>query len=125
MSPEKQRLGTYVAKLLIFLGFSPRVSGYGYLKEMITIRYSDCNLKLSQTYPLISKSFGYPEDAIQTAVRTALKNAFNQGGNKQLETLLGIKLSQAEYVLSPREFLGLIEVYLKYYWDGSLDIKVQ
>jgi len=124
MSPETQKLGTYVAKLLIFLGVSPRVSGFGYLKEIITIRYQDQNLKLSQVYPLVSKSFGHPEDAIQTAIRTALKNSYNQGGNKQLEALLGTKISQAEYVLSPREFLGLIGVYLNDYWDGSLDIKV-
>ena len=81
-------LGSYVTKLLIFLGFSPRTGGFNYLKEMILIYFKNQNLKLAQIYPVISRIKGQPPDAIQTAIRTALKNSFNQGGNSQLELLL-------------------------------------
>lgn len=119
---DTRYLSAYVTKLLFFLGFSPRTKGFAYVREMVVISYFNKRVCLNQIYIMIADKTGQPTEAIQTAIRTALKNAQSGSGFKKLEGLMGTNFIQARYLIPPREFLGLIGEYLTYFWDGKSDI---
>ncbi len=118
---EQQDLAKYLTRLLMILGFSPRHYGFGYIREMLLISFESNNKKLAHVYPAVALKHDVPVEAVQTAVRTALKNAQESESFAQLENLLGVKFIEPRYTLAPREFIGIMVEYLTYVWDGKCE----
>ncbi|MCL2675417.1 MAG: hypothetical protein FWE84_02345 [Firmicutes bacterium] len=119
---EKDNLARYITRLLIVLGFSPRHFGFGYTREMILVALDLNNRKLSCVYSQVAVKFRMPVEAVQTAVRTALKTAQEQDSFAKIERLIGAKFIETNYLLAPREFFGIMLEYLTYVWDGKSEL---
>lgn len=119
---ERDNLERYVTRLLIALGFSPRHFGFSYMREMIIVCVKSSNQKLAYLYSHVAFKYNMPTDAVQTAIRTALKTAQEQTCFLKIESLIGVKFIERNYFLSPREFLAIMQEFLLYVWDGKNEL---
>jgi hypothetical protein len=121
---EKNKLFQHITKILIILGFSPRNTGFNLIRELLMTAYSTRNTKLNVLYPIVSEKFSQPVSAIQTAVRTSLKNAYYLTGFAFIEQLFGAKIYSEDSIPPPKEFVGVMFEYLTYFWDGQADVSI-
>jgi len=114
----------YLSKLLVSLGISPQITGYRYIKEIVFLYIDVGTLRLIDTYPIIARNFNQTPKLVASSVRNALKRANNNDLNMKMDRLMGVNTFDKNYNITVGEFLGLISDYLKYHWDGSMDVPI-
>lgn len=72
-----------VSNVLLQLGFSAKLKGYGYLREGILLFAEDVSqLVTKELYPAIGAKFCSSGDRVERAIRSAIQNAWDSGVNE-------------------------------------------
>ena len=116
---EVNKSTRYLTKVLVYLGLSPKMTGYKYVRETILINIEKDCLKMHDVYTAAGQIYGKYPKIIESSIRNTLKQANNNGLGKRLDCLMGVSNFNNGYNITVSEFLGLMSDYMKHCWDGE------
>ncbi len=88
--PRRFSAQDWISNTLIFLGVLTNQSGFQYLRDGIHLKVETPNMALTkELYPAVAKRHGVSPDAVEKAMRTAVRTAYNRGDPKQWQRLFG------------------------------------
>ncbi len=104
-------LRKYIAKNLVYLGISPKMKGYDYLKEAVCLCYMDDTMSRNLTkklYPTIAEKFNTKSCDVERNIRSAIESAYRNGGLLNLNTYFNVIIYTQDRRLTNGEFIGIV-----------------
>ena len=97
--------------ILLGVGISANLNGYGYLKESIKLAISEPSAINSITkvlYPTVAMRFNTTSCRVERAIRHALEVSFNKGRITTLNDIFGLKIFSDNEKPTNSEFVALV-----------------
>ncbi len=80
----------WLSNTLVSLGVVTSQSGFHYLRDGIRMKAKDPGVAMTkELYPAVAKRHGVSPDAVEKAMRTAVRTAYNRGDPEQWRRLFG------------------------------------
>jgi len=103
---------TAVSNVLLQLGFSPKLKGYGYLREGILLFAQDVSQPVTkELYPAISAKFCSSGEGVERAIRSAIQSAW-EGGSEHWGRLFPQADAETVHCPTNSEFIAGIADHL-------------
>ena len=103
---------TLVSDLLVSIGVSPSLNGFGYLKEAIFV-YDKNAGEMNGVYEEVGKKYGAKATAVERAMRSALKRANKRGMLQRLNEFLSTEYVKPGIKIINKEFVSIIAEYMR------------
>ena len=116
MKQTKSNLDERLVDILLSVGISANLQGYGYLKESIKLVMKDPRIVNSITkvmYPTVAGKFKTTSCRVERAIRHALDVSFNKGKIVVLNDIFGLNIFDKNEKPTNSEFVALIADRLK------------
>lgn len=109
-----EELKEKVSEVMIGIGISPSLNGFGYLLEtVITAFRSNGRVSLSKDiYPRTAKKLGIKPDRVDRNIRTAVLKAHASGKLQQLGLYLGAEILRENDYLTNSELIAYLKELL-------------
>ena len=113
---------THITKTLKELGISPRLLGYKYLTDAITMVIDDETLVqrrvTKELYPNIAKKNNTSMSRVERAIRTCIITSYDRGNLKLLNEMFGYSISPRTGTATNTEFIATVAEYVKETYGG-------
>ena len=109
-----------ISELLKEIGMKPRLSGFEYIKEAITMCYADASYMRSitkQMYPEIAKTFNTTPSRVERAMRHAIESAWSLGNCYKQNEIFSFTIGHDKAKPTNGEFIACVVEYLHYNLD--------
>ena len=116
MKKSKTNLDERLVDILLSVGISANLQGYGFLKESIKLAIKDPNVVNAITkvmYPTVALKFNTTSCRVERAIRHALEVSFNKGKIVALNEIFGLNIFDKNDKPTNSEFVALIADRLK------------
>ena len=113
-APVKQGIDD-AARVLMDLGITPNLKGYGYLRAAVTIVANEGMPKRGvcrELYPRVAKQEGTTPSRVERSIRHAVEQAFNRSDPDTLESMFGSSADPGRGKLTNSEFISSVALYL-------------
>lgn len=97
-----------ITKLLHELGVPSHIKGYSYIREGITLIYSDPSLSgaiTKELYPIIAKKYDTTSSRVERAIRHAIEVSWNRGNWELMEEIFGYSVDIDKAKATNSEFI--------------------
>ncbi|MFC7060575.1 sporulation transcription factor Spo0A [Halobacillus seohaensis] len=108
---KKPDLDTSITHIIHEVGVPAHIKGYLYLREAITMVYTDIDLLGSITkvlYPDIAVKFNTTASRVERAIRHAIEVAWNRGNIDAISSLFGYTISSTKAKPTNSEFIAMV-----------------
>ena len=100
-----------ITNVFLTIGIPAHIKGYQYLREAITLAFSNPNFMNNITkelYPAIAQKFETTPSKVERAIRHAIEIAWNRGRIESINTIFGMKVYDSKDRPTNSEFIALI-----------------
>ncbi|WP_163969950.1 sporulation transcription factor Spo0A [Oceanobacillus halotolerans] len=108
---KKRDLEESITNIIHEIGVPAHIKGYMYLREAITMVYSDIELLGSITkvlYPDIAKKYNTTASRVERAIRHAIEVAWSRGNIDSISALFGYTVSISKAKPTNSEFIAMV-----------------
>lgn len=108
---ENDNIPNRVVKYLLMVKISPSLRGFDYLQTAIELCLKDgaiINHVTSELYPEVAKEFNVTGSIVERCMRTAIDNAYKNGGLLGINNFYNKVVYKNDYKLTNAELISLI-----------------
>lgn len=113
---------THITKTLKELGISPKLLGYKYLTDAITMVMDNKTLVrrrvTKELYPTVAKKNNTSMSRVERAIRHSIDTSYNRGNIDLLNKIFGYSISPTKGKATNTEFIATIAEYVKENYGG-------
>ncbi|MEI2358617.1 sporulation transcription factor Spo0A [Mesobacillus zeae] len=111
LDQKPKNLDASITSIIHEIGVPAHIKGYQYLREAISMVYSDIELLGSITkvlYPDIAKKFNTTASRVERAIRHAIEVAWSRGNIDSISSLFGYTVSMTKAKPTNSEFIAMV-----------------
>ncbi|EKN64052.1 sporulation transcription factor Spo0A [Schinkia azotoformans] len=111
VEPKAKSLDANITSIIHEIGVPAHIKGYLYLREAISMVYSDIELLGSITkvlYPDIAKKYNTTASRVERAIRHAIEVAWSRGNIDSISNLFGYTVSMSKAKPTNSEFIAMV-----------------
>lgn len=111
VEPKVKSLDANITSIIHEIGVPAHIKGYLYLREAISMVYSDIELLGSITkvlYPDIAKKYNTTASRVERAIRHAIEVAWSRGNIDSISNLFGYTVSMSKAKPTNSEFIAMV-----------------
>lgn len=111
LSSNFTSLEAQITDIINKIGVPPHIKGFQYLREAISMVYTDVNCLskvTKQIYPGIADKFSTTPSRVERAIRNAIEISITRGNEDVIQQLFGLTLTNKKGKITNSEFIAIV-----------------